>query len=58
MICNRCDCKEECGYYKESVEPVAKAVSSLCGEISSEYEIKLVDALDSLVECEYFEEAN
>lgn len=56
MICDKCSCKSECGYYKESVEPVVNAVKSLFGDISSEYEIKLTEALDSLNECEYFEE--
>ena len=55
MICDKCSCKSECGYYKESVEPVVNAVKSLFGDISSEYEIKLTEALDSLNECEYFE---
>lgn len=51
--CNWCDCKDECEYYEETVQPVIKAATTVYeNDIFGE---ALKYALSKFV-CEYFED--
>lgn len=49
MKCDNCDCKDECGYYEETINPIKEAI--ILG--NDEFSYKIKNILEEF-ECEYF----
>lgn len=53
-LCKKCDCRTECGYYEETVEPVVKAVKANFCDRADSFIDQLMGALENF-KCGYFE---
>lgn len=51
-ICEHCSCVDECEYFKETVEPIVKAVGMTITQ--DEFTSEIIHALRDF-KCEYFE---
>jgi hypothetical protein len=54
-ICENCDCKSECDFYKETIEPCLEVVRVNLYDDSEPFIKCLINNLNDF-ECEYFEE--
>lgn len=53
-ICEKCDCKSECDFYKETIEPCLEVVRVNLNDDSEPFIKGLIVNLNGFV-CEYFE---
>lgn len=53
-ICESCDCKAECDFYKETIEPCIEVVVNNLYDDSEPFVACLITNLNDF-ECEYFE---
>lgn len=53
-LCKKCDCRTECGYYEETIEPVIKVVEANYGDRTDPFINQLCETLEKHT-CTYFE---
>ncbi len=54
-ICSKCDCKSDCDFYKETIQPCEQVVIDNLNDDSEPFIACLIRNLNDF-ECEYFEE--
>lgn len=52
-VCDKCVCKEECGYYEETMKPIIQGASTMIYD--DEFSVSIKEAINNYT-CEDFEQ--